>query len=445
MPKRARAAARSVAGAATGRPVTAVARAVAAVDRKREADAACARRQQPVRDAEVAVGLGQHERDPARQRGEPDRSGDVAAAAEDGVRPQLGEQPAGAEHGPRGKAGGARRAQRVRAAQAGDADRAQLVAGGRHELRLRALAADEDDVSARGRQPFGDRQRGHHVPRRPAGRDQHLGAPRGSSRIGPLAGRPGGERQVARAARGDVQQQPHRRQQDEQAARTRRDERQRHAGQRRDAEHRAGVQQRLAEDQAGQARRQQLLVARGGGLRDAQARVGDHPVEQQQPADPGDAELLADDGEDEVRVRLGQIEDLLHRFAEADAEEPAGAERDLALDRLKAGVARIRPRVDERRQPRHALGIDQREQQDERRRRRPDAAEQRQRRARDEQHRAERERDHERGAEVRLRRDQRRSRRRRRAAAGGSPCPSSAAARGSSPAPPRRAGRARAS
>ena len=88
---------------------------------------------------------------------------------------------------------------------------------------------------------------------------------------------------------------------------------------------------------------EQLLVARRRGLRGAQARVADHPVEQQQAADPGDAELLADDGEDEVRVRLGQVEDLLHRLAEADAEQAAGAERDLALDGLKAGVARVAP------------------------------------------------------------------------------------------------------
>jgi len=54
-------------------------------------------------------------------------------------------------------------------------------------------------------------------------------------------------------------------------------------------------------------------------------------------------------------VRLGQVEDLLHRLAEPDAEETAGAERDLTLDRLEAAARRARPRVEERRQ---ALALD---------------------------------------------------------------------------------------
>ena len=50
-------------GAGTGRPVTQVAGAVAALDRERQAHPPRERRQQPVGQPEMAVGLDQHERD----------------------------------------------------------------------------------------------------------------------------------------------------------------------------------------------------------------------------------------------------------------------------------------------------------------------------------------------------------------------------------------------
>ena len=62
--------------------------------------------------------------------------------------------------------------QRVATVQPGHADRVQLVAGGRDQLRLRPLATDEDDVGALSPQRAGDRQRRHDVPRRPAGGDR---------------------------------------------------------------------------------------------------------------------------------------------------------------------------------------------------------------------------------------------------------------------------------
>ena len=48
---------------------------------------------------------------------------------------------------------------------------AQLVARGRHELGLGAVAADERDLGALSPQRVGDRQRRHDVPRGPAGAD----------------------------------------------------------------------------------------------------------------------------------------------------------------------------------------------------------------------------------------------------------------------------------
>ena len=54
-------------------------------ERKREEDALGERRGEPVREAEMRVGLGQRARDPAQPRGEHHRPGDVAAAAEHDV------------------------------------------------------------------------------------------------------------------------------------------------------------------------------------------------------------------------------------------------------------------------------------------------------------------------------------------------------------------------
>src|SRR6185503_18610156 len=117
--------------------------------------------------------------------------------------------------------------------------------------------------------------------------------------------------QVRRSAAGDVEQQPHRAQQHDQRRRAGRDERQRHAGERRETENGVDVEQRLAQDQAGEAAGEELRVGALGVAGGPQSRVPDHAVEAQQGADSRQAELLPDDGEDEVGVRFGEIEDLL--------------------------------------------------------------------------------------------------------------------------------------
>ena len=99
--------------------------------------------------------------------------------------------------------------------------------------------------------------------------------------------------------------------------------------------------------------------ARGVGLRLQEA------VEEQHGAHAGHTQLLADDRENEVGVRLGQVEDLLHRLPEPAAEEPARPQRDLPLDRLKARPAGVRPRVEKGRQPRPPVGRADRVQEDE--------------------------------------------------------------------------------
>src|SRR5688572_261142 len=111
---------------------------------------------------------------------------------------------------------------------------------------------------------------------------------------------PGDGARVRRAPAGDVEQQAHRAQQHDQRGRARGDERQRNPRQRGEAEHGVDVEQGLAQDQGGQAAGEQLGVGALGVLRGPQPGVPDHAVEEQQAADTGDTELLADHGQDEV-------------------------------------------------------------------------------------------------------------------------------------------------
>ena len=153
--------------------MTQVAAAVAPGDREGEADAPGEAGEQAVRQAQMAVGLGQHERDAPRHRRRPHRAGDVPAAAHHDVGPHVAQDAMRGADGADGPHGGARRLERVAAAQALDADRAQLVAGGRDELGLGPLPADEDDLGALSPQLVGDRYRGDDVTGCPAGCDQH--------------------------------------------------------------------------------------------------------------------------------------------------------------------------------------------------------------------------------------------------------------------------------
>ena len=92
---------------------------------------------------------------------------------------------------------------------------------------------------------------------------------------------------------------------------------------------------------------EQLAVAVAGALGDPEAGVAEEAVEADEGADPDHPELLADHRGDHVGVGLGQVEGLLQALAEPDAEQPAGAERDLRLDQLEAGAARVAAGVEE--------------------------------------------------------------------------------------------------
>jgi hypothetical protein len=143
----------------------------------------------------------------------------------------------------------------------------------------------------------------------------------------------------------DVKEDAHRRKRDHEARAAGGDERQRDTRQRSKPEDGREIDQRLAADERRQPGRQQL--AERVSAREGHAEAG--IAERGKRADHGDrsdeAELLADDGEDHVRVRLGEVEELEHALAEADSEDPAGAHPDHRLDRLEARPLCIAPRV----------------------------------------------------------------------------------------------------
>src|SRR5205823_13820646 len=81
--------------------------------------------------------------------------------------------------------------------------------------------------------------------------------------------------------------------------------------------------------------------------RDPEAGVREQRERRDHGHDADEAELLADDGEDHVGVRLRQVEHLLDAVAEAATEDAARRHADHRLDDLEAGVLRVAPRVEE--------------------------------------------------------------------------------------------------
>src|SRR6185369_2807811 len=136
------------------------------------------------------------------------------------------------------------------------------------------------------------------------------------------------------------------------------DERQRDSGQRRKSHHGSQVDGRLAADEYRQARREPLPERILAAERDPQAEVGEGRVGPDHGGRADEPELLADDREDHVRVRLGQEVRLLDALAEAAPEDPARAEPDDRLHRLVAGALGVVPRVDEAEQASAAVRLE---------------------------------------------------------------------------------------
>src|SRR4029078_6726429 len=80
------------------------------------------------------------------------------------------------------------------------------------------------------------------------------------------------------------------------------------------------------------------------------------PAEQRKHQhDAGEAELLGDHCEDEIGVRLGQVEKFLHGAAEPDAKPFAAADRNTRVRQLETLLERIGPWIEERSQALDAI------------------------------------------------------------------------------------------
>ena len=99
-------------------------------------------------------------------------------------------------------------------------------------------------------------------------------------------------------------------------------------------------------------------------------------------------QFFADDGEDEVGVRLGQRSPLLATRAEAEPPPAAGAERELTLGHLPALAESIGGGVEPGGEAAHAIGRGQGEQDDARQPHRAEGHEEAQRRTGGEEHAA---------------------------------------------------------
>ena len=140
-------------------------------------------------------------------------------------------------------------------------------------------------------------------------------------------------------ARRDVAQHARREQAHHQRRAAVADERQRQPLGRQRAQHDADVDQRLQPEHRGDAEGQVAAERVARAERRAQPAPDQHaeqpPTTNSMPEQP---QLLADDGQDEVGVRLGQEEQLLPAVAEAQAGDAARADADQRLGDLVADV-----------------------------------------------------------------------------------------------------------
>src|SRR5438094_7483662 len=97
-----------------------------------------------------------------------------------------------------------------------------------------------------------------------------------------------------------------------------------------------------------------------GADRDTHAAVREDEEEHDDRERSGEPELVAEHGEDGVRVRRGKEPELLAPRAKAFAERAAQREPVERLDRLEAGAARVGPRVEEREETLRAIRLHER-------------------------------------------------------------------------------------
>ena len=125
------------------------------------------------------------------------------------------------------------------------------------------------------------------------------------------------------------------------------EEGQRQTLRRQTAEDHSHVDEPLEDEGERQAEGEEAAEAIGVAQRDPEAARRDHCQKAEDEDGPRQAELLADHREDEVGMRLGEVEHLLSAPPEPDAPEAARAERDEGLLQLEVDAEGIAVRVDE--------------------------------------------------------------------------------------------------
>src|SRR5207247_5079843 len=114
----------------------------------------------------------------------------------------------------------------------------------------------------------------------------------------------------------------------------------------------------LADQPTGDPGGQQRAGPGGGPAPGPDAQHGQGPEKQEHQGAADEAELLADDGEDEVGVGVGQEHPLGPAGPEADPRPSATTEGDERLGDLVAALLVVVEGVDERHEPGPAVGLD---------------------------------------------------------------------------------------
>ena len=140
----------------------------------------------------------------------------------------------------------------------------------------------------------------------------------------------------------------------------------------------------------------------GGELGDVQCAPDQREEQRERQRHADEPEFLGQHREQEVRVRFGQIEQLLHALAQAHAEPLAAPDRDQRLRQLEAAVERIGPGIQESRDAPHPVARRGRDDRECRAHHHTERGDVTQSRARDEQHAEARDEQHRGCAEIRL-------------------------------------------
>src|SRR6185503_16473797 len=145
----------------------------------------------------------------------------------------------------------------------------------------------------------------------------------------------------------NVDEDPGAKQGDHLAGASIRHEGQRESGGRNQTERHGHMHERRETDGGGQSYGEVLAERIGNRSRDAEAEPAEQGEEGQHDAHTDESPLLANGAEEKIRVRVGEVPELLLAFSKADPEQLARANPDQRLVDLKAGFGRCVARIEE--------------------------------------------------------------------------------------------------